>query len=436
MTSSSDHQPGFMQPLLPNFLTSFSIPKAYLKRLEVEFKGDSLETVVLMSQSEPRRHWLVAVERGRHFTHGWKEFCLHLGFQVGDFVVFHYRSHLLFLVSLFDPVSACQRISPSPWPFLQDSKTNQVDFNSTHKTETTENHAAAIPPKEHHFSCLVKLTTYNVKNSIIYLPVGFARESGLQRRSCQVTVIDAKGRVWPVTMNYKKIDGQVYIKGGWKQFLSANRLKVGYHLSIHLIKAGTCPTLKCFRANREGAESSPPCETTPKETQAEDFTARPSEQDLSHYPSCHIYLSSCAMKRSVIYLPRHFVRDSGLQSQKYKVKVVDEEERTWQASLSFKKGTANAYLCGGWKNVVAANSFMHGDVICFQLLEAGEYPLLRCYSKFQYLQILTTTLEESEKESMTSDIGDMSICSTTLSWCNKDVKEGYRTCNELISFAY
>ncbi|XP_074296161.1 putative B3 domain-containing protein REM15 isoform X2 [Silene latifolia] len=336
-----------------------------------------------MSQCEPLRHWIVGVQDGRHFTYGWKEFCLHLGFQVGDFVVFTYRSNLLFLVSLFDPVSACQRISsPSPSPYLQDSKRNRLDFNSTRQTETTENHDdAAIPSKEDHISCLVRLTTYNVKNSIINLPVGFARENNLQSRTCQVTIIDAKRRVWSVDMNYKKNDGQVYIKRGWKQFLAANHFKVGYHLCIQFIQGGTCPTFKCFRVNSLGVESSSARETIPKQTQAQGFTATPSEQYPSYYPSCQVPLSSYAIKRSVIYLPKQFLRESGLQYGTYEVKVVDEEERTWLMSLTFQK--RNTYLFGGCKNILAANCFRSGEVICFQLLEAGEFPLLRCYRRSQ-----------------------------------------------------
>ncbi|XP_021755411.1 B3 domain-containing protein REM9-like [Chenopodium quinoa] len=138
MESSSKliHNAHFMQPLLSGFLSSFvclfltlffffsssimlffifhaqSIPMAFVKLLEKELKVKSMESmpsVVLTTDDEPGCHWFVKLEGGRLFKDGWKEFCHHHGLKVGDFVVFSHQLNLIFQVSVFDPVTYCQR---------------------------------------------------------------------------------------------------------------------------------------------------------------------------------------------------------------------------------------------------------------------------------------------------------------------------------------
>ncbi|KAK9698205.1 hypothetical protein RND81_08G088800 [Saponaria officinalis] len=375
--SLCNHSRRFIQPLRPGFLDTFSIPRPFVKQLEGDLKGHSLQTVVLMSEHEPQRHWVVSVEGGGFFSVGWKDFCVHLDFQIGDFLVFTYHSHLLFHVSVFDPVSACERLLPSSTPDTLGPKANQVDLTATSETEAEQ----SLPEKDH-LSCFVNLTSYNFRNSIIFLPVGFAREHGLHFRKCEMMIIDAQRREWEVSLNYKKSDGQSYIKRGWKSFLTENRLKPGNVLRLQFLKGGTCPTLKCYRENEIGEESNTTCKTTPEKAHDEDVTTTATsspEQDESQHVTCYVNLSSYSVKNSIVYLSARFVRASNLKRRNCEVKVVDEEEKTWKASLGFKKTTYEAYICRGWRDIKNANRFRVGDVLCFQLLEAGKCPVFRCF---------------------------------------------------------
>lgn len=84
-----------------------SIPKAFLEK---ELKGyKPIESVVLTTDYQPHRHWLVKVEGGRAFKEGWNEFCSHYGLKAGDFLVFAHQLNLMFQVSVFDPLTACHR---------------------------------------------------------------------------------------------------------------------------------------------------------------------------------------------------------------------------------------------------------------------------------------------------------------------------------------
>ncbi|KAL9239796.1 hypothetical protein vseg_014083 [Gypsophila vaccaria] len=352
------------------------IPWGFMKQMEGELEGEPLKTVVLMCEDEPHRHWLVCVEGGRYFSLGWNDFCAHLHLRIGDFLLFTYHSHFLFLVSVFDPLSACLRLLPSaaassslhpppppppPPPLLP--------FPGASDTNTAAN---PIPSAS---SFLLRLTHYKILHSIFFLPVAFARENGLRFRRCQMMIIDGETREWPVCLNYKNCDGQSYIKRGFNRFITANHLKPGDDLFVQFLKGGTCPTLKCYRPHNTGKKSDTTCKSTPKKAPAEDITTSSSEQDQIQYLSCDVRLTS---KKSIIYFPSHFVRESHLKCRTYEAKLVDEEERTWKVTLTCKS-TSKAYICRGWREVQNANCFRPGNVVCFRLLEAGDRPIFKCY---------------------------------------------------------
>ncbi|KAK9698202.1 hypothetical protein RND81_08G088700 [Saponaria officinalis] len=198
----------FMKPLIHGFLHDFSLPVSFLKQLESEL----VESMVLTTDEHPHCHWPVKLQGGRHFSHGWMDFCVHHCLQVGDFLVFTLKTHFVFQVSVYDPLTACQR------------------------------HLEMIPLPNH---CLLTITTSCIKNSMIHLPRQYIRSSGLPKRHCFVKLLDEKDETWIVKLCRRSYDGDAYFSQGWKNFVTAHNFRPRSIVDLQLIKTGRTPTLKC-----------------------------------------------------------------------------------------------------------------------------------------------------------------------------------------------
>ncbi|XP_021751567.1 B3 domain-containing protein REM5-like [Chenopodium quinoa] len=104
---NSNNGAKFMQPFIPGFFNTFSIPVSFMKRIEMELDGHQVEGVALVT--DDNHHWAVKLEGGCRFRDGWREFCEHNELSVGDFLVFTQISKLIFRVTVYDPTTACAR---------------------------------------------------------------------------------------------------------------------------------------------------------------------------------------------------------------------------------------------------------------------------------------------------------------------------------------
>ncbi|XP_048495807.1 uncharacterized protein LOC104906051 [Beta vulgaris subsp. vulgaris] len=260
--SSCNNNARFMQPLLDFFLNTFSIPVSFMEHLEMKtkLKDDPPESVVLTTEDQPHRHWIVKLEGGRHFKDGWKEFCLHHDLQVGDFLVFTHQLNFIFQVSVYNAATACQRCYSSSNSHQQlksihkptGSKTKKVRLKPNSrdrisgKRKAREAQAQATPTAEgQDIYGQITLTSFAIKRSTIYLPKGFVRSCGLINKNCFVKLIYGDGKAWKVKLSYRKYDGQAYIHGGWKQLQAANNLRPRDIICFQLLKRGRWPIMKC-----------------------------------------------------------------------------------------------------------------------------------------------------------------------------------------------
>ncbi|KAL9239797.1 hypothetical protein vseg_014084 [Gypsophila vaccaria] len=219
----------FMKPLIQGFLHDFSFPVSFLQQVELQLQGHLLQSVVLLTEEHPLRHWLVKLQGGRHFSDGWMAFCVHHHLQVGDFLVFTHQTHFVFQVIVYDPLTACQRRFCSSNPHLK------MDAEA----------ATPVPfeqPRCH--SCHVTITASCIRNCVMYLPQHFIRSSGLANRRCFINLIDEKEKLWKVRLS-RKSNGQAYICRGWKQFVTAHNFRHGTVVDFQLIETGRIPTFKC-----------------------------------------------------------------------------------------------------------------------------------------------------------------------------------------------
>ncbi|KAL2898249.1 B3 domain-containing protein REM9 [Bienertia sinuspersici] len=208
----------FMQPIIPGFLTSFSIPLAYKEKLAEEGYEEA-ERLVLVHEMEPKKSdwkWEVEIEEGRHFKQGWEEFCEDHNLSVGEFVVFTHLRDLVFRVSVYDPATVCERQFPqfSRHPIKLNEKRDTFNHTSRRikSLKVVETASTLLPhSKSKDSSFDVKLTSRSLKTRM-NLPMAFVRSNEhFYRRCCQTKLIDGKGKSWQVKLNYSKSNGQSYI---------------------------------------------------------------------------------------------------------------------------------------------------------------------------------------------------------------------------------
>ncbi|XP_021774462.1 putative B3 domain-containing protein REM15 [Chenopodium quinoa] len=231
---NSNNGAKFMQPLIPGFLNTFSIPVSYMECVEMELHGHQPEGVALVT--DDNHHWAVKLEGGRRFGDGWKEFCEHNELSVGNFLVFTHISKLIFSVTVYDPTTACAR-----------QFSNGIEKRGN-PMEEDDAATAQVPSAESKYPTYnVTLSPTVINKGQAYLPKGFVKSSGLLNRQCYMKLIDGKGKAWTVMLKYKKSNGQSYIGQGWKDFQIANGLKLGHNIVFQFLQDGEMPVLKCFQ---------------------------------------------------------------------------------------------------------------------------------------------------------------------------------------------
>lgn len=95
------------------------------------------------------------------------------------------------------------------------------------------------------------------------LAKSFTKANGLHKSWCEINVINQSGKSWVMGLRHNKGTGQDFMRGGWRSFCRANKLKTGSFYRFELVLTRTRPTLKlCSKAkvsakpNRAGQRSS------------------------------------------------------------------------------------------------------------------------------------------------------------------------------------
>ncbi|CAF2068526.1 unnamed protein product [Brassica napus] len=115
-------------------------------------------------------------------------------------------------------------------------------------------------------SCILGVTSSNLRlNRVVstYNSTFFTKANGLHKSWCEINVINQSGKSWVMGLRHNKGTGQDFMRGGWRSFCRANKLKTGSFYRFELVLTRTRPTLKlCSKAkvsakpNRAGQRSS------------------------------------------------------------------------------------------------------------------------------------------------------------------------------------
>ncbi|KFK32658.1 hypothetical protein AALP_AA6G271700 [Arabis alpina] len=100
---------------------------------------------------------------------------------------------------------------------------------------------ASSSPSENRFVTLT-LTPYNVKKSILFLPIPFSRINGISVET-KMALLDKHGVNWPTNLRSERT--RIKLVGGWKDFVKANCVKTSESVKLELIwKEDTSCVLK------------------------------------------------------------------------------------------------------------------------------------------------------------------------------------------------
>lgn len=225
--------PHFIKPMLPGFSQKLFIPSAFLKHLV----GQRCDKAILTSLT--RKEWHVKVGRGDEslwFEEGWADFVEGHDIGVGEFLMFRHEGDMVFHVTIFG-TSACERGPPPPPPPPQDG--NHVnDFRGN--TPKNGKAVKVLGKKGKAVKGVVgsakaecssfKATIYpsNLLRCAPYMniPKVFRDANGLLNID-EVTLVDPKGRSWPIKVSHRKRGESTFSSIGWYQFSVANDLDVG-----------------------------------------------------------------------------------------------------------------------------------------------------------------------------------------------------------------
>lgn len=72
----------------------------------------------------------------------------------------------------------------------------------------------------------------------------FARSNGLDRRQCEIDLMNEHEKSSTLLLRHNKSTGQAFIRGGWRSFCRRNEIKAGSYCRFKLVQSGTKPVLQ------------------------------------------------------------------------------------------------------------------------------------------------------------------------------------------------
>ncbi|XP_027182274.1 putative B3 domain-containing protein REM15 [Coffea eugenioides] len=414
----SPEKPHFFKPILPGFKNGLKIPVSFSKYL----CGERSNYMLLRRGA---REWRVKMS-GQSLEEGWRKFAVENNLEVGDFVVFKHEGNMVFDVRVFDP-SHCEREYPwihdvtSDEPKEEDIPSSKKfksageaiglrrnkartrltaksgisidsEGNSEENEESTPTSRKASSdddeePNKPYFVSSIK--PYCIKNSILHIPLGFARANNLRNRSCEVILRDPQQKSWQVEMVPKA--SHVCFRRGWSAFFKANGLKLGDTFKIELVENGKIPVLDfvpCLTSsNKEPHLKRPtppqprPFSTVKPKGKCLDKKLEASPESNNDHPNSFVStIKAYSIKYSILHLPMKFARSTGLIKLNGEMILRDERKRQWSVRLQ-QKGK-HVLISSGWSKFRTSNGLKEGDTYKFELIKKGQRPLVNFYCKY------------------------------------------------------
>ncbi|CAN1184985.1 Putative B3 domain-containing protein REM15 [Linum perenne] len=305
--------------------------------------------------------------------------------------------------------------------------------------ECLQGKSGSAQPNDHHcldYRIRPDLQARNRMN----LPRWFLRENDMDCKSFEAVFVDEQGTSWQARVaHYPNHNAEVRLKRSWRKYMNKNGLKVGDSLSVELIQGGMNPIFsvtpvfsvtgpnripekdlrmivkeaKMEPKRKESADTnmssgdnlnlerekcslnpdirmSECCEPTNEKGMVEakkEVKKKPVHEETAAAAagaamyrndgtgSCMVTLTKATLKSGILFMPQEFAVESGLQGVSCSIILSNERGTpylvTWKTSKSGKP-----FLGSGWDELVEVNRLRVGDVLKFELVEAGRNPVM------------------------------------------------------------
>uniref|UniRef100_UPI001CB8D5A2 B3 domain-containing protein REM5-like n=1 Tax=Erigeron canadensis TaxID=72917 RepID=UPI001CB8D5A2 len=371
----------FFKFISPGSKFNLSIPSCFWTKLS----GEGRDKPILRRGC---REWPVDISDTGVFGDGWRKFVEDNGVQEFDFVVFKHQGNLVFDFIVFDQ-SLCERQYPEMNVDDHITESDSIHtFERSKKRYSSENIDKF--QLDDHCSFVSKMTPTNIRSSRVHVPMEFARSNGLITESThtEIVVMDEAQRTWPATLKLTKAQSSLM---GWRELRIQNHIQVGDSCMFKLVKhaeaavfhiynLGKKPVENHIQVKNEGTSTSNlknhryfTSTLKPKDDRP-DYIGQVKSYKKDNFPcnddTCFVTtMTPYYIRSSRLAVPIRFSRSNGLivkrkqnQTAHTKIVLMDEEQRTWPATL--KVGTIPIRLTvplTDWRKLIKKNHIQSGD---------------------------------------------------------------------------
>ncbi|KAB2072775.1 hypothetical protein ERO13_A07G034736v2 [Gossypium hirsutum] len=205
------------------------------------------------------------------------------------------------------------------------------------------------------------------------IPLSFFKDYLKGQINCESAVLRSYGRTWSVKIRDRRFED------GWQDFARDHDLHVGDFLVFRyggnmVFDVVVFDTSACQRQYPLLATQT---QQTAKEIgkQHEKRTSTSVTLESPHFVS-NLTLES--MKSFRLNIPRKFARSNDLDRSCETV-LVDEQGRSWMASIRLKDSDGQVYIGRGWRNICIGNSLGLKDCVKLELIGNGITPIFKLY---------------------------------------------------------
>ncbi|CAH8274690.1 unnamed protein product, partial [Arabidopsis lyrata] len=260
---------------------------------------------------------------------------------------------------------------------------------------------------------LAHVTPSSLRRDIMCLLSKFARSNGLDRRECEIDLIDEHEKSWTLLLRHNKKTGQAFMRGGWRSFCRNNGIKAGSFCRFKLVQSGIKPVLQlCPNASSipEGNSSKASKKRNVSESEGDEIesedcseTVAMNQNKIMTFDLKPYVFRSCQFR-----LPASFARENGIV-EAGEVTVLNKDGVEWKSHLVNVKGRDQFYIrscqdffvANGIKYVVTVLvlGFCYCEIVVLKRIVSSIVDTLTDVRRFQReLEVKEHNLEASLQE--------------------------------------
>ncbi|XP_010432841.1 PREDICTED: putative B3 domain-containing protein REM4 isoform X1 [Camelina sativa] len=403
--SSSPNKKAFFVVDLSGQNSNPIIPSQFIAN---HIKGKTLSTKLKLTSVASDRTWEVELDGGR-FAAGWKNFSVFHAVRDDDVLSFRHDGDMVFHVTpLGRSFSQIHLISSSSTTSDSDDEHRTFDDDEDDSVDVGDDdgdddnsiseddlYSKKLSSKkrartETEYSSeesylLAHVTPSSLLRDTLCLLIKFAKSNGLDKRVCEIDLMDEDGKSWTLLLRHNKKSGQAFVRGGWRKFCRNNGIKAGSLCRFKLVQSGTKPVLQLCpntssipegnssKANKKGNVS----ESEGDEIETEDCSETvPVLQNKILTLDLKPYMIGSSQFR----VPASLARENGILKAG-EVTVLNKDGEEWKSHLVNVKGRDQFYI-RSCKEFFLANGIKNvGDPFTLEVIRGGTSPILKICSK-------------------------------------------------------